>query len=188
MLREIKGFKRYLAIAGFREADIDDIHHFVETVREEKPSGVDVQFFDAKLVATWRHLFFAALNSLIAFRNDDNISNSLAMESLLYASAQRQIRKAMNMLGVKPNSSGIAVLVIGENPDSLKRVLSAVSGQANGQRDDQVLQLSDEKLRIIRKHFDISDLELETVTRKDNEKKALIKLVIERMALLSVQH
>jgi len=48
---------------------------------------VEVQLFDASLVTTWEHLYFAALDSLTAFRNRENISRSLAMETMLYASA-----------------------------------------------------------------------------------------------------
>lgn len=188
MLKQVKDFGKYVAIAGFKEVQLGGITHFVETVRKEKPSGVDVQFFDARLVATWQHLYFSALNALTAFKNRDNISNSLAMECLLYASAQRQIRKAMKILGVKTDLSQIAVLAIGEKTSSLKRTLSLVLSQIKGVRDDTVLKLSSEKSPIIRNFFGISEVELETIMNQGGVEKALRKLVIERVALLAVQH
>jgi len=112
----------------------------------------------------------------------------LAMESLLYASAQRQIRKAMKLLGIKPSSSEIAVLIIGEKPESVSSALSLVSKQVKAERDDTILGLSEEKVAGIQKVFVISDVELETVMKKDCLEKALTDLVIERMALLATQH
>ena len=86
----------------------------LKTLNDEKPAQVDFQLFDARLVATWEHLYLAALNALVAFRSKCNISKSLAVETLLYASAQNQIQKATRLFGIKPSSSDIAVLIVGE--------------------------------------------------------------------------
>jgi KEOPS complex subunit Cgi121 len=188
LLKQIEEFGKHVAIAGFRNVRIKDIEEFFKMTRKERSSSVEIQFFDAKFVATWQHLYFAALNALTAFKNRENISESLAMESLLYASAQRQIRKAMELLGIKPNSSEIAVLVIGERPELVRSALSLVSKQVKAKRDDTILGLSEEKVAGIRKIFVISDVELETVMKKDYLEKALTDLVIERMALLATQH
>jgi KEOPS complex subunit Cgi121 len=188
LLKHIKKFEKHVAIAGFRNIEIKDIEEFFKIIRKEKPSNVEIQFFDAQFVATWQHLYFAAVNALTAFKNKENISKNLAMESLLYASAQRQIRKAVKLLGVKPNSYEIAVLIIGEKPESARSGLSMVSKQVEAKRDDAVLELSKEKAAVIQEIFGISNVELETVMEKDGLEKALIDLVIERMALLATQH
>jgi KEOPS complex subunit Cgi121 len=188
LLKEIEEFGKYVAIAGFRNVKIKDIEEFFKMMRKEKLSSMELQFFDAKFVATWQHLYFAALNALTAFKNRENISESLAMELLLYASAQRQIRRAMKLLGIKPNSSEIAVLIIGERPELVRSALSFVSKQVKAKRDDTVLRLSKEKAVDIQKIFVISDVELETVAKKDGLEKALTDLVIEQMALLATQH
>jgi tRNA threonylcarbamoyladenosine modification (KEOPS) complex Cgi121 subunit len=188
LLKHIEEFGKHVAIAGFRNVEIKDFEKFLRIIRKEKPSNVEIQFFDAKFVATWQHLYFAAVNALTAFKNRENISKSLAMESLLYASAQRQIRKAMKLLGIKRNSSEIAVLIIGEKPESAKLALSMISQNVKAKRDDAVLKLSKKKIALIRGIFGISDVELKTVVKKGNLDKALIDLVIERMALLATQH
>lgn len=188
MLKQIEEFGKYVTIAGFRYVKIKDIGEFLKKIRKEKPANVEIQFFDAKFVATWQHLYFAAINALTAFKSGENISESLAMESLLYASAQRQIRKAMKLLGVKLNSSKIAVLIFGERPELARSALSLVTKQVKAKRDDTVLKLSEEKVAGIQKIFVISDVELETVMKNDGLEKALTDLVIERMALLATQH
>ncbi|MEM2971842.1 MAG: KEOPS complex subunit Cgi121 [Candidatus Bathyarchaeia archaeon] len=187
MLKYIEEFRKYVAITGFSKAKIGSIEEFFRLVCKEKPSNVEVQFFDAKLVATWQHLYFAVLNALTAFKNQRNISKSLAMETMLYASAQRQIRKATQIMGVKPNTSEIAVLVIGEKRKTVKLALQTIMKYVNAEQNSAILELSKEKIALIQKVFGISNVELEVVMRKDGLEKALVHLAIERMALLATQ-
>ncbi len=188
MLKTIEEFGKHVAIAGFENVEIKDIEEFLGAVRREKPLNVEIQFFDAKLVATWQHMYFAVLNALTAFKNKKNISKSLAMEAMLYASAQHQIRKAMMLLGIKSNSSEIVVLIVGAELETVRLVLFMVSKYVNAQPTDTVLGLSKEKVAVIREIFGISDAELKTVMKKDGLEKALTDLIIERMALLAAQH
>lgn len=188
MLKHIEEYGKHVAIAGFRNVKIKNVEEFLKIIRREKPPNVEIQFFDAKFVATWQHLYFAALDALTAFENKENISRSLAMETMVYASAQRQIRKAMKLLGLKSTSSEIAVLIIGDKTESVSSALSLVSRDFEAKRDDTVLELSEEKTGAIREIFGISGVELKTVMKIDGLEKALMDLVFERMALLATQH
>jgi KEOPS complex subunit Cgi121 len=188
LLKYIQEFGKQVEVTGFRNVRITDIDEFLSVIRREKPPNVEIQLFDGKFVATWQHLYFAALNALTAFKNKENISKSIAMETMLYASAQRQISKATKLLGIKPNSSEIAVLIIGEKPETVRSTLAMVSKHVKSESDDKVLELSNEKAKSIQKIFEISNVELKTITRKDDSERALTDLVIERMALLATQH
>jgi KEOPS complex subunit Cgi121 len=187
LLKYIKEFGKYVTITGFKNVRIKDTEEFLKRIRKEKRSTVEIQFLDAKLVATWLHLYFAVLNALTAFKNKENISKSLAMETMLCASAQRQIRKATELVGIKRDSSEIAVLIIGERPETVESTLSMVSKHVKAKRDDTVLDLSEEKIATIQEAFGISDLEVKTIVKKDGLGRALTDLVIERMALLATQ-
>jgi tRNA threonylcarbamoyladenosine modification (KEOPS) complex Cgi121 subunit len=186
LLKYIEEDGKYVEITGFRNTKIEDAEKFLKAIRNVQQTAC-VQFFNAELVATWQHLYFAALNAFMAFRNKRNISKNIAMEVMLYASAQRQIRKAIALVGVKPAPANIAALIIGEIPDSVKNVLSAVSKCIGTEPDETVLELSKGKMQSIRRAFDISEKELETVMKKNNPEEALVNLVVERMALLSTQ-
>jgi KEOPS complex subunit Cgi121 len=187
LTKRLGDVNKYVAIAGFRNVKIKDVNYFLECVRREVDEA-HVQFFDAKLVASQQHLYFAALNALKAFEKKLNISNSPAIEVLLYASAQRQIRKAVNMLGIKPHSSQVAVLIIAETKRGADIALEAVSKLISGERDDCVLELTDEKFEGVKTLFDVSDLEVEAKLRKEGlEREALVDLVIEHVALLATQ-
>jgi tRNA threonylcarbamoyladenosine modification (KEOPS) complex Cgi121 subunit len=106
------------------------------------------------------------------------------METLLYASARGQIQRATQVLGIKPSSSNVAVLIVGGKREAVQSALAKVSRRIGGRLDDSVLGLSKEKVERIRRAFDVSEAELETVM-EDSVEKALVDLVIERMALLA---
>lgn len=187
MLKYIEEAGKYVEITGFRNVSVDDAEDFVKATRRELPQNSMVQFFDAKLVVTWQHLYFAVLNALLAFKNERNISKSVAVEAILYASAQRQIRKAIDLMGVKCAVADVAVVVIGESVKSVEALLSAVSRHVGAEPDDAVLEISKEKAGGIREAFGITDAEFEAVMEKDDGEKVLVDLVIERVALLATQ-
>ena len=187
MLKHIAEAGKYVEITGFRDLCIKDTEEFVKAARKEALPSTWIQFFDAELVATWEHLYFAVLNALLAFKNKRSISKNVPIEAMLYASAQRQIRKAIQLVGVKCDSANIGVVIIGESADSVKALLSAVSKRVDGEPDDAVLEISKEKVRGIREAFGITETELETVMKKSDGNRALVNLVIERIALQSTQ-
>lgn len=183
----MEGAGKFIAIAGFRDVQIRDIDDLLNAVRGRVKDAC-VQFFDADLIAGQEHLLFAALNALRTFESKTNISSSLAMETLLFASAQRQIKKAVELLGIKSHSQRIALLILAETRQEASETLEIVSGLISGERDDGVLELNDEKFEAIEGLFNITDRELKAKLKKEGlEKKALIDLVIEHVALLATQ-
>ena len=186
MLKYFEEFGEYAEITGFSNVEIEDAEGFLKATRREQ-QGTAVQFFNAEFVATWQHLYFAVLNALTAFRNKSNISKNIAVEVMLYASAQRQIRKAIALVGVKRGSADVAVVIIGDNAHAVKTALAAVSKRIGAEPDETVLVLSTDKVQSIRKAFDISEREVETVMKAGDAEQALVNLVIERGALLSTQ-
>jgi KEOPS complex subunit Cgi121 len=181
----VKEFRKNCEIAGFKGVEVNGIEAFLDAMNRDKLVGVEAQFFDADLVATWQHLYFALLNALTAFKNEENLSKSLSMETILFASGRRQIRKATQLFGVKPGSRNVAVLVVGGKAEVVQNALEEISRLIGGQPDDSVLELSRKKMERIRRVFDISEAELGTVMEGDDVEKALVDLVAERMALLA---
>ena len=173
-----------IAIIGFSNVKLENINTFLEQFRKEN-KGAPIQFFDARHVAGPQHLYFAALNALNAFEKKTNISNNLEVEALLYASAQRQIQKAVKTMGIKQDSTEVAALIMAEDGNKKSGYLRIVSENVPGERNDSVLELTNKKIEKIKKLFNISDTEFEAKLKKEGlEKEALTDLVIERMALL----
>ncbi|MEM2917547.1 MAG: KEOPS complex subunit Cgi121 [Candidatus Bathyarchaeia archaeon] len=189
MIKKLEEFGTYVLIAGFRKVEIKNVDGFFSIIREKlKNEDVIAQFFNAQFVAGWQHLYFATLNALTSFKNRENISNSLAVEILLYASAQRQIKRAVEKLGIKPETHELAIVLVSKSENVLQKALEAITKLSFGEREDNVLALSDQKVEKIKKLFSISDLELKAKMEKEGlEKEALIDLVIEHMALLTAE-
>jgi tRNA threonylcarbamoyladenosine modification (KEOPS) complex Cgi121 subunit len=173
-----------IVILGFKNVSITNMNNFLKKIKKET-NNIIIQFFDAKKVAGFQHIYFAAYNALNSFKKKSNISKNLAIESLLYASAQRQIKKAMEIFGIKPETSEIVVLIILKNITEKEDCIELISTKIPGERDDDVLLIDKNKLISIRKLFEISDIEFEAKLKKQGfEIEALIDLIIERMALL----
>ena len=177
-----EGFNRFIGIAGFSNVRVKNVDTFLGEVEEKFPGAI-FQFLNAQFVAGPRHLVFATINALSALKTGVNISRSLAVECLLYASAQNQIKSALEIIGIYPTTSEIALIVVTEDEESARKLLKGISNTVPGTRDDSALELSETKSLQIKDLFSISELELSTRYKAD-EKKALTDLVIEHCALL----
>jgi KEOPS complex subunit Cgi121 len=187
MLKQIEEEARYVEITGFRNISVEKPDELLKTMRGGKQTNIAVQFFNANLIATWEHLYFAVLDALMAIRTGRNISKNLAVEIMLYASAQRQIKKAIELVGVKTVCSNIAVVVVGESPAVVESVVASISKHFGKEPEENVLELSPAKVQGLRRAFTITENELAVVTKQGNAERALVDLVIERMALLSTR-
>jgi KEOPS complex subunit Cgi121 len=186
MIDQIEEFNKYFQFVGYTEVYIQNVEKFLMLIREHSRE-VSVQVFDASLIAGKEHLYFAVLNALKAFKNGTNISKNLAVECLLYASAQRQIRLAVKLFGIKKESTTLALILLGNKKALLNNALAEVESLIDGVRDDRVLEFSDEKKSSIKKVFSINNEELESRNIHGNLKRAISELVIERIALLVTQ-
>jgi tRNA threonylcarbamoyladenosine modification (KEOPS) complex Cgi121 subunit len=183
----LEEFQRYLTVAGFRGVKVRDVDKFFQTLKDEA-DDTHVQLFDASLVAGYEHLRFAVLDALTAFAGHVGISSNIAIEIILYASAQRQIKEAFRLIGLQASTRRVAVVILARTEEQASGRLRAVTRLIGGQRDDRVIDLAEDKIEPIKKLFRISSVELEAkAKRRGFEKQALIDLVIEHMALLVTQ-
>lgn len=185
MLKTIPEFSVHVLITGLKS--IRNAQHLVKLINEQKTSSIEMQVLNADHVATWQHLYFAVLNALAVFENGSNISRSLAVETLLYASAQHQIRKATQLMGIHSKTNNAALVIIGKDPVVLSMALSRLKKLASLQEDDHLLELTAAKKRKIQRLFHISETELATTSRNRSEEAVLTDMIIERMAMLSVE-
>jgi KEOPS complex subunit Cgi121 len=184
MTTKSEDVNKNIRLVGFSNVKIQKIDTMLEQFRNQNKEA-PIQFFDAKNVAGKQHMYFAALNALNAFNKKTNISNNLAVEALLYASGQRQIKKAVNMLGIKQDTTEAIALIIAKNSQEKDKYTQLATKTIPGKRDDKVIELTDKKIVAIKKLFKISDKEFKAKLEKEGkEKEALTDLVIEHMALL----
>jgi KEOPS complex subunit Cgi121 len=187
MMHNFSQYGVYAELTGFKQIDFSKAEEFLKAIRKEASLNVDVQFFDSQLIASSEHLYFAILNALEAFKNKTCISNSLAMETMLYASAQRQIKKAIELLGIKPGATELAAVIIGKTQEQVNAMLQKTSSSLLSQPDDSVLDLNAQKIPKIQQAYGVTSKMLSAVAGMQTQEQATVALVVERMALLSTQ-
>lgn len=176
----------HVEITGYRDIKFHVAEDFLKSERKKNSQDPIIQFFNAQLIATHQHLYFAVINALSAFKNQSNLSKNLAIETMLYASAQRQIQKAIQLLGLKQDTKTLAAVIIGANPLLISEVAKEISNQFNSEPNETVLEISKEKTVKIREAFRITDAQMKTLSNIDKQQ-AIVNLVIEQVALLSSQ-
>jgi KEOPS complex subunit Cgi121 len=142
-------------------------------------NGVVIQVLDAELVYGRLHLVSAYRHAVRALKEGRNATESLGLETLLYASGESQIQKALAKMGVKPETTCIAVLIASQEDtqQDLNGVVSDFLRSTGFVRDDGLLEGDRETLR----RFGISDREVATVTAERYG-----DLVLERVAMVDV--
>ncbi len=173
----------HVALAGARGVEVADVDATLETVRRLAGDSA-FQLFDADVVAGWRHLFHAAVNAVHSTRGGSAISNSVEVESMLYASCQDQISKAFTLMGLGPRVKNVAVLVLSEDPSEAEK-LAAEIAERLGVPDDGVLDVTQEKHGRLKEVFEVGDEALEAVGGDPYE--ALTSLIVEKGALLPLR-
>jgi tRNA threonylcarbamoyladenosine modification (KEOPS) complex Cgi121 subunit len=188
MLHHFEEYGYYAEITAFKGACFEQADAFLKANRKAGPQKVWIQFFNAELIATGEHLYFAVLNALSAFRGGTNLSKSLAMETMLYAASQRQIQKAIMAVGLKPDTSEVAVVIIGETPEAIESAFEGVKVSLKAEVCESVLDLTPQKTVKIKEAFKLTPKMLQTAKVKGkSEESALVDLVVEQVALLSTQ-
>lgn len=185
----VKEYDRFAAILGFKEVKLGKINPFIDEIKV-KLAPAKAQVFDADRIAGAPHLFFALVNALEAIKQGRNISNTLEIEVLLYASGQRQIDKAIRIVGVGPTTSRIALLIVALDEGEAQEALKKAGEIIRGIRSDQVLEIQTRsKFDDLMKTFGVTELELKTMIENDESRlHTLMWLIIEHNSLLTIKH
>jgi tRNA threonylcarbamoyladenosine modification (KEOPS) complex Cgi121 subunit len=159
----------------------DDLNAWRKEVRPNEAKGVmqelleaakkacaDILIVDGKLVFGREHLASAIFHAGKAIAEGHNSSESLAMESLLYASGERQLSSAIKKMSVSDATSSIVVVHLEGGRLNLGKEWIPLPETFTPERGDLI-------------QYGISDTELSTV---DSGRYA--DLVLERVAAVDV--
>ena len=171
--------KRAIGVAGGRMT-VDDVDELLEELaRIDSKRGTVSQIFDASRIAGKEHLLHAARLALIAQATGKNFASSLNIELACWVAGERQINRAFGKVGVRKGSMAVTVLTIGKTRFAVKCAQSDVVRELHIKRDDDVVEFVPKKIAALLKVFSIPKRELEIADIR--------KLVLERIALLSLQ-
>lgn len=183
LLAGVRGHSLIACLVGVRVGEVEGLVSRVKAAAGRV--GVEVQLFDGGRVAGRRHIELALGNAHEASRRRYGLAKSLGMETLLYASTQRQISKALSLVGVNPQTSRLVVVVIGRDRAKREEGLRTVEGLVGGVRRDELLEdVGGEELGGLMNLYGVSEEELEA-TRMPGQSRAeaFTNLMAERMAL-----
>ncbi len=133
----------------------------------------DIQAVDSNLLYGVDHLKFAVQQANKALENGGGISSNIFMETIVRASGQRQIKKALEMHGLKGSTE---LVVFGEK----------ISGEAKallGAEETEII-IDSQRLEALKDAFSITRAELKSVSNTPSE--AIKDLINERIALVSI--
>lgn len=132
--------------------------------------GSEAQLLDARMVFGEDHLRSAADHALRAFRLGRNVATTLGIEFLLYASGERQIRRAIEKMGTKSGHPFVLV-IFGDLP------MGDVVRRFKWRRSEAVLRPNPRYLNA----YGVSPEEIAS-----RPKGRAVELVLERVALVDI--
>jgi KEOPS complex subunit Cgi121 len=166
MMREVRLF--------FGRPVIKERSQFIKALKDiAVRHGCTLQALDADKVVNEKHIALAAEMALAAFEERRNIAMDLGVEILRYASAQRQIERALAM-GISDSTKRIALVAVasgsGHNLFAEAEICRLIELDGAG---------SSYRAEAVRETFDISEEEIQAA----GESK-IPDLVLERVALM----
>lgn len=180
----------YIFISGISNAETS-FNKLIENIDKiSNENQVIIQIFNSELIAGWEHLFFSAIHSLKAFKDGKNLSNKLNLEILLYASGQPQIKKAIKLLGIRPEIQNIAILILGNSIETLENVKLQIFKLIKGIEDESILNINENKFEKLCEVFKITPLEIESTSISDNwedKLEAINKIILNRIAFVIIE-
>ena len=187
MIKELPEYDQFILIEGLTTDKTVEFERLMRRLKEEAPNSL-IQLMDGRGIIGYDHVFFAVLNSLNARRNKRMICEDPSLEIIVYASAQRQIKSSVDMLGVKEDSRQLVLAAISKDRRELMRLKESIRKVEGLHLDDSFLSSwSQERLEKAKKMFRVSDAEFKSILLKDvPAREVMEKIVIEKMALLSL--
>lgn len=178
---ELKGpfGKCVVGVIGGR-AGVDDIEACLsELAKADEKNRTTSQLFNALRIAGKEHLVHAARLALIAHSAGRSFADSLNIELVCWVAAERQILRAFEKVGLCKGDRYLAILTLGGSRTQVKQAIVDITHRLELKRDDDVLELSAQKVSDISDVFSISKGELKIAP--------IQKLVLERIALLTLE-
>jgi KEOPS complex subunit Cgi121 len=187
MIREEIDGQQFV-IQGFADCRPIESTSVLRGLRSDFPRS-QIQLLRADHIAGKEHLLFAARDAFRAFNQHRERAHTLAVELLLYASCQRQISKAIQLLGVGPRTRDVALAAITIEND-VHGLMSRTASALSAHEDDNVMEiLSKKKMMKVMRAYDISKVEVQSarLSAAEEDTSVVKRLVIERSALLAVE-
>jgi len=165
------GGRSLLIFAGTTDESMDSM--LSKAAGMSNRTDASIRLLDAKRVFGMDHIRSAQMKAVRAFENGQNVSDSLATETMLYMSGCRQIQEAVALLGLKRDSRSIVCVA-----DLAEGIKEKLAKELSIAEDESLIDSGEKDLS----GFGITPAEVETLpTDKRRD------LVLERVASVDIK-
>ena len=169
--------EKKLIIFGAK-GNVTNIDNFLKQISNfAQKNNIIIQVFDADMVFGEIHLMSAFKHAKRAIDRKTNTTNSLEMETLLYAAGERQLKLAIPKIGIKRGKVNIAFLLISEENEITNKIIDDLLDITCLNQDNKVID--GDKSTLI--NFGINDNEIKTIPNAKYE-----DLILEKIAMVDV--
>jgi len=173
-------------------AEIHNSNHLkqdelIQLAKSFSTDSLTVQLLNGLLIANETHLLSAAQNAINAKRGEYMLSRSLDVEIIVFASAQRQIGRALDELGVYDGLNEIAVVMVGTDPSVVKQSMQDLAKKI-GNEVVPAFTATSERIERIKRHYQIDDKEVVAISDSDeleSQLAALSRCLASRVSLVA---
>ena len=159
-----------IKVLGFR-GNINSVTKTLAKINSIKCSDDEIiQLLNADAIAGLTHVEHGVNQAFLAFKRDENLANDLSVEICLRCSAQRQISRAFEILGLKEGKMNLCAILINCSNECVDKLSLMFD------RDDDVLIADESKLVKI---YDINKEELANMSIEDIIIDKITKLVVD---------
>ena len=163
-----------------RNLDTDKLLELAKSLSE---SVLAFQFLNSMMIVDEMHLLSGAQNAVNALKGDYMISRTLDVELVVYVSAQRQIGRALDNMGVNDELSSVGVVCIDEDEKKVRECLIEIAEKV-GEETSPMFSPTSEKISSLMQNFGITELEMKQFYDSDDlvhRNQALSKCVVSRV-------
>ena len=164
------------------QGTIQDIDSFLQQVLSfSQENKIVIQAFNADVIYGKNHLASAVEHAVRAMKRKTNTTNSLAMEILLYASGERQLKLAIPKMGVKSGNGNVAFVFVDDRKETDGKISDKLVDEFLKKlslvRNDKALEGNKDTLR----KFGVNEDEIKTVTKAKYG-----HLILEKVAMVDI--
>jgi tRNA threonylcarbamoyladenosine modification (KEOPS) complex Cgi121 subunit len=159
----------------------------IQLAKSLSSGSLAVQLLNGLLIADETHLLSAVQNAINAKRGDYMLSRSLDVEIIVFASAQRQIGRALDELGVYDGLDEIAAVVVGTDTSVVEDTIRDLTGKI-GNEVIPAFAATNERIERIKDHYQINDKEIRAISDSDkieSQLAALSRCLVSRVSLVA---
>jgi tRNA threonylcarbamoyladenosine modification (KEOPS) complex Cgi121 subunit len=184
---ENEGSSEVIGIAELHNSNHLKQDELIQLAKSFSTDSLTVQLMNGLLIANETHLLSATQNAINAKRGEYMLSRSLDVEIIVFASAQRQIGRALDELGVYDGLNEIVVVMVGTDPSCVEQSIQDLAKKI-GMEITPAFRATSERIERIKSHYQINDKEIGAISDSDDlesQLTALSRCLVSRVSLVA---